>query len=259
MNKNGGYVASRQFILDPSTDLSRIRELTNCNKTAVVDAYIKDIENRIAIGRKYDDIGYGIVSDNLFDIEALGIGMYAKKYQIVLSFEDHLDYFLNMACGCDMSVVNRIPHYHEISSAFMELKHTDTMDNIQFKALYNLDPKLDNFFLTVERELRSKDTYSGEAFVDQLAYEIVASVLRSVASVQNYIISVFSAAQSQYADVICRSRSFSSLVFTSPTPITEDILLTCDDADDLILKPRCYEKYEYAAKEVLVCDRCRKC
>ena len=259
MNKVGGYVINRKFNLDPNADLTKIATLTNCMKPSVIEAYIKDIERRIAIGRKYDNIGYDIVSDNLFDVEALGVGEYAKKYQIIISFEDNLDYFLHMACGCPMSVINSIPHYHEISSAFMELKHNDKMESIQFKSLYNLDHKLDNFFLSIERDLRNRNMCSGDAFVDQLAYEIVASVLRSVASVQNYIIAVFSAAQAQYQGVVCRSRSFSSLVFTSDQPITEDILLTSDDADDLILKPHCYEKYEYAAKEVLVCDRCRKC
>ena len=75
MRKFGGYVRIRDFQLDPNTDFDVIRKLTNCSHKDVVDEYIEDVKRRIAHGRQYEDIGYDLCADNLFDVEALGVGL----------------------------------------------------------------------------------------------------------------------------------------------------------------------------------------
>lgn len=259
MSKCGGYVTNRQFKLDPSANLNKIYEMTNCRRNDVVEEYIDSIRRRISAGRHYDDVGSGVVCDNLFDIEALGIGAYASTYQIILSFEDCLDYFLHLACGCSMQAVRSINHYHEVSSAIMELRHGTRQQNVQFSVLFDIDDKLNRYFLSIYQTLKEKDMCSGDAFVDQLMCDIVLSILQIVHRVQDYIISIFAAKQAPIDNMVCRSRSFSSLIFTCPKPVTEDIILNREGYDSIVIKPRCYSKYEYAAKEVLICDNCRRC
>lgn len=259
MSKVGGYVKARKFKLDPSTDFNKIREMSNCTNAAVVNEYIDDVKKRIKFGRHYEDIGYDLGSDNLFDIEALGVGMYAKRYQIIIDFEDKLDYFLHSISRCSRKSVRNIPHYSEISSALTALKKPANDSELKLKLLYNIDDKLDAYLAECEYSLRNKKQYYGDALVEKLAYELEIAILREIAGVQNYIISYISAAKSENNNIVCRSRSYSALVLTSNQPMCEDLVLTQKDHEDLVIVPRCYEKYEYAAKEVLVCDYCRRC
>lgn len=259
MAKVGGYVRTRKFELDKDVNFDNIRRMTNCENKQVIDSYIEDVKRRIAQGRQYDDIGYDLGSDNLFDIEALGVGKYAKRYQIIISFEDKLDYFLHAVSGCNPEAVRSIPHYAEVSAALTSLKEQQYQEDVKFSLLYGIDDNLDRYFMTMERGLRSKDKYFGDKFVEILARDIEISILREIAGIQNYIISCFSASRSEFSDVVCRSRSYSSLVFTSGRPINEQLILSMDGRENLMVTPRCYERYEYAVKEVLVCDTCRRC
>lgn len=257
--KRGGYVKSRNFELDPKTDFNKIRQMCSCTNTTVIDNYIQDIKDRIAAGRKYEDIGSGLGKDNLFDIEALGVGLYAKRYQIILSFEDKLDYLLHVISGCDMEKVRSIPHYLEVSSAFVALKQTEASNDATFSLLYNIDPKLDEYFLKTAKLLKEQNVYHDEQLIEKLAYDIEIPILREVAGIQNYIIAYMSSTMSGMSSMVCRSRDYASLIFSSDTPLQEDIVLTYEGHDNVVISPRCYEKYEYAAKEVLVCDSCRRC
>lgn len=259
MSKTSGYIMNRKFELDPNADLNEIRKRTNCTRSDVVEEYIDSLTRRIQHGREYESIGHGIASDNLFDAEALGLGMYAKKYQIVLNFENCLDYFLHSASGCSVSAIRNIEHYNEISSAFLRLQENENAQSIKFSSLYGLDPKLDDYFMSIEKSLKDRDEFFGDDFVEQLAYEIVVAIHRIVTRVQDYVIVSLSANHSDIKGMVCRSRSFSSLIFTCDHPVTEQIILTCDNCEDLIITPRCYEKYEYATKEVLVCANCERC
>lgn len=257
--KLGGYVKHRKFELDKNVDFGQIRKLTTCTNSTVIDEYISKLEQMATKERKYDDIGYGIGSDNLYELEALGVGKYAKKYQVILSFEDKLDYLLHVVSGCKVDSVRNIPHYAEISSAFVALKTISATSDATFSHLYNIDPKLDEYFMKISKQLREKDTYRDEELVEKLAYEIEMPILRTIESMQNYIIAFMSAARSGAVGMVCRSRDYASLIFTSEYPVTDDFILTYDDYDEVSITPRCYERYEYAAKEVLVCDSCRRC
>lgn len=259
MLKMGNYVKIRHFDLDPSTDFDQIRTHTNCTNRDVVEAYIADINQRIYNGRKYEEIGFGLCADNLFDIEALGVGLYAKKYQNIISFEDHLDFILHIVSGCDPDRIRDIPNYHAISKSIMSLKPFADEDSIKLNSLFEVDPKLDEFFLTKQKDVQNMHQYYGDAFIEQLAFEIIRPILREVHGIQNYLIAYFSAARSEFGQTVCRSRDYSSLIFSADIPALDSITLNYENFGTFTLTPRCYEKYEYAVKEVLVCDNCRRC
>lgn len=259
MRKFGGYVRIRDFQLDPNTDFDVIRKLTNCSHKDVVDEYIEDVKRRIAHGRQYEDIGYDLCADNLFDVEALGVGLYAKKYQIIISFEDCLDFFLHIVSDCDMEKIRSIPNYHEISANIMSLRPATPTSSARFNDLFDVDPKLDEYFISRQKYVKETFNTYGDHFIDQLAFEIIRPLLMEVHGVQDYLISCFSAARSELGDAVCRSRNYSSLVITTDDPMLCDLTLNYEPFGSLTLAPKCYEKYEYATKEVLVCDNCRRC
>lgn len=259
MGKMGNYVKIRHFNLDASTDFDQIRNRTNCTNHDVVEAYIADIKKRINAGRKYEEIGFDLCADNLFDIEALGIGQYAMKYQNIISFEDHLDFILHVVSGCDPDRVRSIPNYHAISKSIMSLKPLEGEDSIKLNSLFEVDPKLDEFFLNKQKVVHDKRQYYGDAFIEQLAFEIIRPILKEVHGIQNYLIAYFSAARSEFGKTACRSRDYSSLIFSADIPALDTLTLNYEPYGSVVLTPKCYEKYEYALKEVLICDNCRRC
>ena len=197
MRKFGGYVRIRDFQLDPNTDFDVIRKLTNCSHKDVVDEYIEDVKQRIAHGRQYENIGYDLCADNLFDVEALGVGLYAKKYQIIISFEDCLDFFLHIVSDCDMEKIRSIPNYHEISANIMSLRPATPTSSARFNDLFDVDPKLDEYFISKQKYVKETFNTYGDHFIDQLAFEIIRPLLMEVHGVQDYLISCFSAARSE--------------------------------------------------------------
>lgn len=257
--KRGGYVISRDFTLDPTVDFNKIKEMTNCTRPDVVDAYIKNLKKTIDSGRNYEDIGFGLYADNLYDAEALGLGLYAKKYQIILSFEDKLDFFLHIVSKCNVEAVHKIPHYNDVSSILLGLKQNKVHSDVTFDALFGIDDNIDKYFLNTRKMLKESGQYFGEELIDQLAFEIVKPMLLEMRGIQNYLIAYLGSARSTLGEVVCRSRDYCSLILTSDHPIMDDIELIYKPFGSFIVKPRCYQKYEYAAKEVLVCDNCRRC
>lgn len=260
MSKCSGYLMRRGFNLDKDADLNKIYDLVNCSNHDVVCEYVNYLKRLAEQPRQYEDIGDDLIRDNLYDLEVLGVGEYAKQYQIVLSFEDCLDYFLHVVSGCNQEVVRSIPHYHEISMAMLGLKEINSEYDVTFDSLFGIDKKLDEYFISVQKSLCEQAQEVGEALIDRLAFEIVRPMLSEIHGIQNYLISCISASRGLYEDhAVCRSRDFATLVLTSDVPITEDLILNYGDCGSFTLKPKCYEKYEYAVKEVLVCDTCRRC
>lgn len=260
MSKCSGYLARRCFALDKDIDFNNILEMTNCKNAEVAQRYVKYLQNLSKQPRMYEDIGNNIVRDNLYDLEVLGVGEYAKKYQIILSFDDCLDFFLHVVSGCNREVIRDMPHYHEVSSAILGLKEVQSEHDITFGSMFGLDPKLDEYFIGVQKRICDESKEVGDELIDKIAFETVLPMLAEIHGIQNYLISCISASRGLFdGNAVCRSRNFSNLVLTSDIPITDDLELFYGDFGSVTIKPKCYERYEYAVKEVLVCDNCRKC
>ena len=93
-----------------------------------------------------------------------------------------------------MEKIRSIPNYHEISANIMSLRPATPTSSARFNDLFDVDPKLDEYFISKQKYVKETFNTYGDHFIDQLAFEIIRPLLMEVHGVQDYLISCFSAA-----------------------------------------------------------------
>lgn len=189
-------------------------------------------------GRYYRTVfGAGFKIDSHQDCEKLGIGKTTRKYVLVFSLEDSLDYILHYICKCDVQAVRSIENYRLLSKTLLTSYFQS--DNISFdlNILMGLDPKLDAYIMGIYNKNNNNLALTLLEFHKEIL--TTANVLLRI------ILGVF-----RFYGVgkkIVLSIGASSCVLTSETPYRDTITLTNSDEEiqDYILNVGCFERYEF--------------
>lgn len=254
-----GYIETRAYIPNPSYPLEALREKVNCPNKEVVDKYIAEYNKKIENGRVYLDIGRSNNYDSLFELEAMGLSMYSKEYQVILDFSNHLDYILHRMTGCNPDNINRLPNYHDVSYALLNYDFS-RINDLNISVLFGLDPKLDQKFEEIAKDVKEQCDDVGDSLTQKIAYTFLTGVLDTIVPIRDYVaIYVKQRGAGTKGEIKYRSKNFSSALLTSSSPFVEDILIHQDPFMDLTLHPKCYKRYEYGVKEVFCCGSCRRC
>ena len=229
-----------------------VRKAVDCVDSRRVDGYVRYLEKLSTEKRHYQHVGRA-GSDNLFDLELLGVGQYCMRYTILFDFSDCLDYVLHRIFGCDPRDVRKLGSYEDISYAFLNYDFSRVGD-VPFGVLFGLSSQLDEGFAKMQKCLGGEDGI--DSMKSQFLYRFFSEVLGMLTNVKDYMVTYLNLKLSDRR-FVCRSKSFSSVIVTSDKPFEEEVILHQDGFTDCIVMPRCYSMLEYAKEGVYCYDSCR--
>lgn len=237
-------IEKRNFKLVQSLDsIDDIVECPDRERTIAYKEYLCDLAKKT---RNYQHIGT-IGCDNLYDLEALGVGAYSMPYTVVLDFSNALDYFLHLTYGCKIVDIRRIPDYNNVSSAILNYDFSKTV-GITFGVLFDISEELNT---KLAKMLTDADPHCHnlEEKRNWVVYHFYLELLTTISQVKDYVVSYLNHTLKD-KKFIYRSKSYSSSIATSGEPFTEEIILQQRGFDNYVLQPRSYKVLEYARERV---------
>lgn len=241
--KKSGRLEARGFQL--CHDLEGLDKVIGCGEAQ--SYYKQKMKELSRKPRMYSHVG-GVGCDNLFELELLGVGKYAKEYTVVLDFSERLDYVLHCMYGCPTRDVRRMPGYLEVSKALLNYR-IDDMPEINFSALFSLSDKIvEDFNKSAEN---FSDCYSIEEQMSLTVFEFYQKLLFTVGNMKDYVMSVYTTRQPKNTFVY-RSKSYAAAVATSSIQIEDVIVLKNEGVEDCEIPIKSYRTFEWA-KEVIRC------
>ena len=248
-HKLGNSVEKRQFELDPS--LGTIDDLDKhvvCYDKQQLESYKSKLKSLVDSGREYQHIGLA-GSDSLFEVEALGIAKYCKRYTLILDLSDSLDYMLHRLCKCNMSAIRGIPEYSKISRAIMNYDFED-VGEILFNTFFQVDPRLDAYLVSM---LTSSDnvTISSESKMDWVVNNFYTAILNTSVAVRDYTMQVLSSKLPR-GTFAYRSKNFSSSLAAIEEPFDDKIVFHQEGYEDYVVDVSYYAPFGYAKRRVFL-------
>ena len=198
--------------------------------------------------REYSYVDCG-ACDNLFLLEALGVGRYCKRYTVLIDFSERLDYVLHRLSGCATASVRKIVGYTALSRAIMNLDF-DVVRDTNFGVFLGLDDKLDHYLKVLL--VQSEDKCTKEADIkDDFAWRFFSSIVNEISYVKDYCILAIRSKQPDKS-FIYRSKSYSSVIASSDFPVNDELVLVEAEFEDCRVAACSYEIFQYALKGGLV-------
>lgn len=233
MNRVIGQLFSRQCKIN--TDVSFYEDLIP--DSIYQKSHIKNVLSALKTGKSALNI-YGKLCDSYADIEKLGICRYCADNTVIVSLEDSLDYILHFLSGCDINTIyNNVSDYKELSRGILNVDFS-LLDTHYFDELVGIDPLLDKYLVSILDECDSD--------CDKFVIALTSNIINSCNQVLEYI-AISLRNMSQY-NLIFRSKSLTSAIFTSNTSITDIIILKCDNKSSYSITPLSFKKLEYLNK-----------
>lgn len=229
-------IESRKYSLCVSED--ELQEVLKSDK-----GFLTNISNKLKEGRIYKNY-YSCSTDNLFEVEALGVGLYTKKYTIIMDFSDKLDYVLHRLTGCPTELIRALPNYQHISKCILTLNY-DGLRSLRIGDFMDISPEICNWFAQILESITSggdmQDDEVLEAFVSLLYQNIINEVNRLKTYVCMFLKDKY------YSDFTIRSKSLSSIIATTDIKIDTKISLidSQHNFEECELQLYSLEKYEY--------------
>ena len=247
--KIGHQIETRQFAIDPTKGgIDDIRKHVNCCNTHALDEYVTSLKNAVALGRKYNKIGQA-GCDSLFEVEALGIALYAKQYTMILDFSDSLDYILHRLSRCDMRSIRNIPDYRKISNSIMNFDFS-SVEEVLFETFFQVDPKLDEYFKGL-LENSEHITVSSENKMNWVIGRFYIDILEMAARIKDYTMTYFAKHTPKHSFAY-RSKSFSAALGSSDHKFDSRVVFTQDGFSDYALDLKFYEPFDYVKGRVFI-------
>lgn len=247
--KIGSQVETRKFAIDPARgSIDDIGQYVVCYNDNALEEYKNKLKKDVENGRSYRHIG-AAGSDSLFEVEALGIAKYCKKYVAILDLSCALDYVLHRLCKCNMEAVRNIEEYQTISYAIMNYDFERT-EQILFDSFFQVDPRLDEYFI---RLLESTDdvTISSDNRMNWVINRFYMDILGMANNIKNYTMT-FMQSRLKSGTFAYRSKSFSSALAATSNLLDEQIIFHQDGYEDYNVELRCYEPFGYVRGRIFI-------
>lgn len=205
----------------------------NFNPTTNLEkSHIKKVLTHYEKPRSYDSI-YDIKMDSHIELEKAGLSKDAKKYRVVVTLEDSLDFVLSKLINVKLSTLqNDIKDYQTISRGILN-QDWDLLGNHGFGFLIGISEEFDRY---LENLLKSHNT------VRQALYTLFKDILKLSHSMISYL-AIFLKYHygEQGITLTVKSRSASSVVLTSNTRIEETLLI--DSMYEIYVKSYAMNEY----------------
>ena len=178
-----------------------------------------------------------VLIDSHHELEKLGLATTTRKYVLILSLEDSLDYILHYMCGCDMRAVRTLKDYRLLSKTLLTTYFYSKSLTFNLKEFYGIDPKLDKYLFNLAEENNNDDVQTTISFhkniltTAHLLITIILRIFRDHGTSKRVLTSI----------------SASSCVFTSDDSYDDTITLTNTEEgiEDYILNVGCFKRYSY--------------
>lgn len=231
-------VETRGFKLDNK----KVRYLKDRYNTDVYDSIIQLSQ----MNRNYSKVGKS-ACDNLYLLEALGLGDSCREYTIILDFSDRLDYILHRLCKCSTQNVRMMNDYDRISEAILNLRF-DSLTDVSLEKFIGLDNRLDCFM----RELFDNSVSSSlleEDILGNFLNRFFYSILDELNSIKNYCTVALKECEKYKGSIVYRSKSFASTIATASVPVKEELTIVSEGYESCVIKTQCYEAVGFIEEE----------
>lgn len=230
------------------------RDLKGLGKYFDDPAELKNYKNKLynleRSGRKYTCVGTA-GSDNMFELESLGIVEYGHGFTLIIDFSLCLDYVLHRAYGCSINSIRSIDGYDEISNAILNKNFSNLDIKITFSLLYNSSKEIRTEVSLLRRMVEETKEIgtSIDSQVSWIMYQFYSRILSVLSSVKFY--TAVEIASDTFLNGgrkgIIRSQNFSSVIVTVGRRYAEPVTLHSLEGgfDDYSLVVRSYAPYEY--------------
>lgn len=253
--KNRAQMETRKFKL--AYPVENVQEYLACENKSEIDHFIQKCNKLGHADRYYKKVTGSSSVDSAFVLEAMGLGMYSYRYQIIFDFSDKLDYLMHNLTGCQSAAVRQLPGYHDLSYAILNNDYS-RLATINFQDLFKVDKQIMMYFERLSFETRELGIIENTARMKEIVYRFFNDLMTTLTNIRDYAMSRLNSEYRTYGFVY-RSKNLSSAVISSGIDFREDVILRMKNLEDCLITPRCYERYEYASREVFVCANCRKC
>lgn len=188
--------------------------------------------------RNYIEIG-NAGSDNLFLLEALGLGNNAKSFTVIINFSNCLDYVLHFAFGCPLSSIRRIENYERYSKSLLNMDFSDT-NGLLLGDLINSNELILTYLNSLYLEAGRLDMNLDEVTV-WVASKFYTRVLEALQDIKCRV----AVGLKKSFGGIFRSYNFSTVAVTSDTFISRNIKLECTNCNPYYVTAKCFRPFEY--------------
>lgn len=236
MGRHIAYLANRKC--DIVGDLSCYDQMSS--EDLDTQFHIESVNKNKGRARTYSDI-MGSITDSHIEIEKLGVCNYHRKYSVIISMEDSLDYLLHRLSGSSIESVRNMPNYKNVSRALMKLNYSALEDD--FGSLRECDPKVDEFFSKIFVESAGDSIEQKSA---EFQKQFVISLWSELKKVLEYTALTYYFANE--GNLVLRSKSLCSFVMTSNTKMEDKLTLRSKGHDDYTIFVRSFERNEYLEK-----------
>lgn len=245
----GTQVETRKFSIDPCLgSIDDIEKHVICYNTKALNEYKESLKCAIESGRKYDHIGYA-GCDNLFEVEALGIAKYCKRYTMILDLSDSLDYMLHRLSKCNIDAIRNMPNYSKISNAIMNYRFDD-VEQIFFNSFFQIDHALDEYFVKLLGTANDV-TISSDNKMNWIVNKFYVDIINTACSVKDYTMT-FLRSKLQKNTFAYRSKSYSAALASVENVFDENIIFHQDGYEDYNVDIKCYEPFGYIKGRVFI-------
>lgn len=246
-------IKTRQYKIAPKyADLAGLDQYFS--NPVKLENYKSSIWKAVEGKRHYSNIGMA-ACDNLFDIEALGIGTNASEYTLICDFSECLDYILHKTCLCDMEAIRSIEDYKTISKAILNCDFNAINTDYTFEKLISVSPELQNYILHISSEVKKDASVSTKDQVSWIVYTMYREWLSNLQMLKFYVTYyICKYGLKNPSNNVIRSYSYSAVVASIGQEFEDSITLHSISGkdpskySDYKINVRTYKPYEYAGE-----------
>lgn len=209
--------------------------------------HLESVKDYKGLSRTYTNI-FGCLTDSHNEIEKLGVCKGHKRWNVIVSLEDSLDYILHRLCGADMNNIRNMPNYKQVSRALLKLNYEAMVAS--FGDLREADEKVDSYFTQL---FSSTETEDLEEAALNFQKTFVLKIMSQLSTILEYVVLAYyydtvESAGYKKGALVLRSKSLCCFVLSSDVKIEEELIIKSPGFEDYTLKIHSFEKYEYLEK-----------
>lgn len=237
---------TRKYSLN--ADLNDAREYLDAYSESIISSAIKRYETLAHTDREYERIG-NASSDNLWKLEALGVGKDAKTFTTIIDLSDALDYVMDFRYKCGITCVRDMKNYSGISKSFLNFDFRNCTD--KFSTLFIDSKPMTEEYLNIMEEINRDPQFidaGADSKMSAFVYRFYSSVLGTASSIRDLIALAIRAQHP--GQVIYRSKSYAAAILSTEMDLTDELVLVHRDHEDYRIPIKSYRRFEWCREEV---------
>ncbi len=215
----------------------------------LVRPVLEGLQRSVEAGRKYEFID-NAGCDNLWKLEALGLGRYTREYVIIIDFSDALDLLMELEFGCNRQECRSIRNYAEVSRSLLNFDFSGSSE--KFGVLFFESEMMTRAYLQLFEEIEENASMincTQDEKMSHFVYKFYSRILQRASDVKDYVVCDL---QKQYpGSLIYRSKNYSSAIITSDIKLDDELVLHLRNGEDYAVKIHNYKRYEWIREGIV--------